>query len=176
MRRAVALALLALMLLAPAGPATAKGDAFPPPPAPGAPGLLRGPAAVVDGDTIEIGSVRIRLHGIDAPESNQPCYRGTRYWDCYEASAQALERLLGSAEVVCVPVDPPSFNRMVARCWVGGTEIGGWMVWAGWAMVSERYNRVAEYHRFQAEARAERRGLWSSRFMHPEDWRASRRR
>jgi endonuclease YncB( thermonuclease family) len=36
-----------------------------------------GVASVIDGDTIEIHSVRIRLHGIDAPESRQLCTRPT---------------------------------------------------------------------------------------------------
>jgi endonuclease YncB( thermonuclease family) len=168
---------LALLLAgAPAALTRAQGDAFAPPPPAVSLGMIRGPAEVVDGDTLDIGGWRIRLHGIDAPERDQPCLRGSRRWDCSAASAQALERLIGNAEVVCLPVDPPSFRRIVGRCWVGGTEIGGWMVWAGWAVVSDRYNRVAEYYRFQAEARAERRGLWSSRFMHPDDWRAGRRR
>ncbi|MFN6953314.1 MAG: thermonuclease family protein [Acetobacteraceae bacterium] len=173
-RRRLALAALLAAALG-AAPAAAKGDAFAPPPAAGTPGLIRGPAEVIDGDTIDIRGHRIRLHGIEAPESNQYCTRGGRRWDCFEASAQALERLIGRAEVVCVPVGA-SFNRWVARCWVGGAELGGWMVWTGWAVVSERYNRVPEYRRFEAEARAERRGLWSSRFIPPEDWRAGRRR
>jgi endonuclease YncB( thermonuclease family) len=32
---------------------------------------LAGPASVIDGDTIEVHGQRIRLHGIDAPESRQ---------------------------------------------------------------------------------------------------------
>ncbi len=32
---------------------------------------ISGPARVVDGDTLEIGGERIRLYGIDAPESAQ---------------------------------------------------------------------------------------------------------
>ena len=32
-----------------------------------------GQAKVTDGDTIKSGSVRIRLHGIDAPETKQTC-------------------------------------------------------------------------------------------------------
>lgn len=42
---------------------------------------LSGPARVVDGDTLELGKERIRLFGIDAPESKQLCKnnRGNDY-------------------------------------------------------------------------------------------------
>ena len=36
---------------------------------------IAGPARVIDGDTIDIAGERIRLHGIDAPESGQTCHR-----------------------------------------------------------------------------------------------------
>jgi endonuclease YncB( thermonuclease family) len=38
---------------------------------------LAGQASIVDGDTLEIHGTRIRLWGIDAPESSQLC-RGRR--------------------------------------------------------------------------------------------------
>ena len=34
---------------------------------------VAGTASVIDGDTIEVHGQRIRLHGIDAPESRQLC-------------------------------------------------------------------------------------------------------
>jgi endonuclease YncB( thermonuclease family) len=37
------------------------------------PADLAGRASVIDGDTIEVHGTRIRLWGIDAPESTQPC-------------------------------------------------------------------------------------------------------
>ena len=39
-------------------------------------GAVAGSARVIDGDTLDVGGVRIRLHGIDAPESGQSCRAG----------------------------------------------------------------------------------------------------
>ena len=41
---------------------------------------ISGVASVTDGDTLRIGSERIRLHGIDAPESAQRCGAGGETW------------------------------------------------------------------------------------------------
>ena len=41
---------------------------------------ISGKASVTDGDTLRIGSERIRLHGIGAPESAQRCRAGGKTW------------------------------------------------------------------------------------------------
>jgi endonuclease YncB( thermonuclease family) len=88
---------------------------------------------VVDGDTmdicIETSCIRIRLCGINAPERGEP------------GGAEATEvlRSLASRETVrCVPVGqgtvcdgrsrPTNHGRLVAQCFLDGTDIGGVMV------------------------------------------------
>jgi len=42
--------------------------------------VVSGAARVVDGDTLVIGTQRIRLFGIDAPESRQTCRASSGDW------------------------------------------------------------------------------------------------
>ena len=51
---------------------------------------VSGPARVIDGDSLEIQGQRIRLHGIDAPESRQLCYLDGKPWQCGKDAANAL--------------------------------------------------------------------------------------
>ena len=51
---------------------------------------MAGQASVIDGDTTEIHGTRIRLHGIDAPESGQLCYIGGKRWRCGKDAANVL--------------------------------------------------------------------------------------
>lgn len=41
-----------------------------------APVMLEGPATVIDGDTLRVQGTKIRVFGIDAPESAQLCQNG----------------------------------------------------------------------------------------------------
>ena len=51
---------------------------------------VAGVARVIDGDTIEVHGQRIRLHGIDAPESRQLCFIDGKPWQCGKDATNAL--------------------------------------------------------------------------------------
>ena len=62
---------------------------------------IAGKASVIDGDTIEIHGQRIRLHGIDAPESGQSCVADGERWRCGQKAAFALADFIGRSPVRC---------------------------------------------------------------------------
>mgnify|MGYP001141156875 CR=1 FL=1 len=132
-----------------------------------------GVASAVDGDTIEVHGMRIRLHGIDAPESGQLCIAdGTRY-RCGERSALYLQETLGRSTVECDARDTDRYGRIIATCSVRGTDVGAAMVAGGWALAYRRYDDV--YVPMELEAAASRRGMWQGEFVEPARWRAGER-
>jgi endonuclease YncB( thermonuclease family) len=133
-----------------------------------------GVASVVDGDTIEIHGVRIRLYGIDAPESRQLCTRPTgERWRCGQQASLALSDQIGQSTVSCNPRDTDRYGRTVAVCSSRGVDLNGWLVTQGWAVAYRRYSRA--YVRAEDQARAASRGVWSGQFDMPWEWRAARR-
>ena len=133
-----------------------------------------GVASVIDGDTIEIHGVRIRLHGVDAPESRQLCTRPTgERWRCGQQASLALSDQIGRSTVSCDPRDTDRYGRTVAVCSSRGVDLNGWLVTQGWAVAYRRYSR--DYVRAEDQARAARRGVWSGQFDMPWEWRSARR-
>lgn len=136
-------------------------------------GSIVGVASVVDGDTIEVHGTRIRLHGIDAPESGQVCIAdGTKY-RCGQKSALYLQETLGRSTVMCEARDTDRYGRTIATCSVRGTDVGAVMVSGGWALAYRRYDDV--YVPMEVEAAASRRGMWQGDFIEPARWRAGER-
>jgi endonuclease YncB( thermonuclease family) len=116
-----------------------------------------GIASVIDGDTIEIHGQRIRLAGIDAPESSARC----RDWNVYRAAADELSERIGGRTVTCTITGAPDrYGRQVAQCSAGGVDLNAWMVTQGFARDWPRYSGGA-YAQAEARARAAERGVWS---------------
>ena len=81
---------------------------------------LSGRARVIDGDTLEVGGARMRLYGIDTPESAQSCLARGRRWSCGREATRALSGRIGSRTVTCEERDRDRYGRIVAVCRVGG--------------------------------------------------------
>jgi endonuclease YncB( thermonuclease family) len=135
---------------------------------------ILGIASVIDGDTIEIHSQRIRLYGIDAPESSQLCVRPTgKRWRCGQQGSFALSDRIGRATVSCQPRDLDRYGRVVAICFKGDEDLGRWMVLNGWAVAFRRYS--LDYVADEDVARQDHINIWSGNFDMPWEWRARQR-
>lgn len=149
---------------------------------------LIGQAEAIDGDTIRLGGVRVRLWGIDAPEAHQTCLDASgRQWACGEAATHALRKMLAEGAVQCAPKYTDRYERAVATCIVSYREdaydpgrpaatryvirdLGGLIVALGLAVDVPRYSHGA-YRDEQAAAQAEKMGIWSGTFQAPAEWR-----
>jgi endonuclease YncB( thermonuclease family) len=135
---------------------------------------LNGVASVIDGDTVEIRGTRIRLHGIDAPESRQLCTRPSgQSWRCGQQAALALSDRIGRRSVICVARDTDRYGRTIAVCSQDGIDLNAWMVAEGWAVAYRQYSR--DYVLADTEARSAGRNIWSGTLVMPWDWRRGAR-
>lgn len=132
---------------------------------------ISGPATIVDGDTIEIGQVAIRLHGIDAPEAGQDCKtaRG-RDWSCGKEAINKLAKLVGRKKVSCKGGEWDRYDRLIAVCDVDGDSLNEAMIANGlaWAFVKYADDYVEQEH----QAREQGIGVWQGHAVPPWEYRA----
>ena len=136
--------------------------------------ILRGIVRVVDGDTLVLGAAKIRLFGIDAPETPQRCDPSGRNWACGTWATKTLRGLLDGADVRCVPQDRDRYGRIVARCLADGQDVASGMVRAGAAWAYRKYSQ--DYVADEAFARTLARGVWNGTTTEPGRYRKFRKR
>ncbi|KAB7786013.1 thermonuclease family protein [Methylorubrum populi] len=135
---------------------------------------LTGRASVIDGDTLDIQGQRIRLHGIDAPESGQACQDvRRREFRCGQKAALALSDKIGRDAVVCERKDTDKYGRTVAVCRLGAVDLNGWLVEQGLALAYRRYSEA--YVPQEDSAKGAKRGIWTGAFTAPWEWRKGER-
>jgi endonuclease YncB( thermonuclease family) len=136
-----------------------------------------GRATIIDGDTIDIRGERIRINGIDAPESAQLCKDAQRKsYRCGVVAARALDHFLAESRPTrCEFVERDRYDRFVGNCYRSdGAKVAAYLVRRGFAMDWPRYSRGAHADE-QSVAKAERLGIWAGEFFPPWEWRAQRR-
>jgi micrococcal nuclease len=137
------------------------------------------PGSVHDGDTLRVTlngkELKIRLCGIDAPESSQPLG---------EQSRDYLESLLVSGQVIVVPVEKDRYGRTVAELFLpsqqGGEEmhINSEMLMAGMAYVYPQYVDGCPngdvLKRAEAVGQEAKVGVWAGKHQRPWEYRNGR--
>ncbi|MDD9922255.1 MAG: thermonuclease family protein [Boseongicola sp.] len=94
--------------------------------------ILEGAAYIVDGDTLRIKNIQVRLFGIDAPELNHP-YGRKAMW--------ALRGLCKGKIVRAEITDEDKYGRTVACCFLpDGRDLSAEMVSRGWAIDWPKYS------------------------------------
>ena len=133
-----------------------------------------GQAIVTDGDTIKISGTRIRFHGIDAPELDQPCWIDGRQYMCGVEARSYLNHIINNQEVMCQTQSTDQYGRKVATCYnYKNEDIESLMVSAGMATAYSysSYDYLIE----EMSARFDNRGIWAGEFKEPYEFRQSKR-
>jgi len=126
---------------------------------------LAGHVTVNDGDSITLGTERIRLRGIDAPEFDQSCRKSGADYPCGRRAREALVSRIGGRPVSCTGWERDKYDRLLATCTAGGSDLNRGQVEAGWAIA------YGDYETEEMAARRKGAGLWAGSFDRPRDWR-----
>ncbi len=126
-----------------------KVDHAPPPPIPSSM-EIKGKAWVIDGDTIAIDRVKIRLAGIDAPELDQP-------WG--QKSKWEMVRLCKGQIITVALTGETSYDRLVGTCYLSdGRDLGAEIIKAGLALDGWQFSEGKYRHLEDPEMRRKLRG------------------
>lgn len=106
---------------------------------------------VIDGDTIRVNGVKLRLWGVDAPEQDQKGYR--------QATDTMRQNMLRS--VSCIIHDKDRYNRLVAQCFREKVDIGAEVIASGWARDYRRHSK-GYYLKDELSAKRNHKGLWKN--------------
>jgi len=134
---------------------------------------LEGVGRVIDGDTLDVGGIRVRLHGIDAFERNQMCDAPHGPWACGAAATSALKARAEGRALVCEVLDTDRYGRKVSRCERDGVDVAEALVASGLALAYRRYS--PDYVDEETAARSAALGAWNGSFDRPEQWRSRSR-
>lgn len=131
-----------------------------------------GRVRVIDGDTFDVGTNRVRLFGIDAPELDQECTTAQgATWACGRWAAQEVTARYQGAWADCEKITTDRYQRVVARCRIKGEDVGQMLVSDGVALAYRRYSM--DYDLAEKGAAVNARGLHAGTFETPDQYRAA---
>lgn len=137
--------------LADAGKRVTNGIEHDPPPPVPTNRKISGRAWVIDGDTIKIGQIKIRIAGIDAPELDEPWGRKSKW---------AMVNLCKGQVIHVSLTGETSYDRLVGTCHLpDGKDIGAELVKDGLALDGSYYSK-GKYLHLEPEGARQRLGRY----------------
>ena len=134
-----------------------------------------GAVRVIDGDSIVLGKLKIRMQGIDAPELKQECLdkKSKLEYKCGELSKNYLIKLIAGQSVQCSNEGEDKYNRQLSYCYIGKLNLNREMVRTGNAVAYSKYDK--SFIKEEMEAKLNKIGIWGSEFANPENWRKNKK-
>jgi endonuclease YncB( thermonuclease family) len=115
---------------------------------------------VIDGDTVNMDGVRLKLIDIDAFESAQTCQRDGQSYQCGFQATLELEDLIHGQPIRCDGSRRDQYRRPLVHCFLGNLDLGRAMVRSGWALAE--YS--AQYRPDEETAQTGHLGAWEGTF------------
>ena len=119
------------------------------------PFIAQAEVSVIDADTIEVNGKKVRLNGIDAPETAQNCEDSqNQSYKCGIKATEALKELLSSQDNIslnCEFSGKDVYGRFIGECRLGTLNVNAWLVQKGWALAYRKYS--LKYVQYENEAK-----------------------
>lgn len=128
---------------------------------------------ITDGDTFVLltdskEQIKIRLHGIDAPEKKQ---------DYGTASKNYLSNLVFKKDIIIEYKNRDRYGRRIGIAFVEGVNVNEKMLSEGMAWHFKKYDANSQWSVLESKAKEEKKGLWSQpNPVAPWEWRVRKKR
>lgn len=133
--------------------------------------LLTGGAAAADGvtgrghafraDIVIVRGTKVLLGEVATPDDGERCVVDAGIMACGDAARDALDTLLSTDPVTCTFARRIGHGAFEGACRLSdGTDVAVRLLQSGWVRAKSR--APSNYAAAEAEARAERRGIWAT--------------
>lgn len=128
---------------------------------------------ITDGDTFVLltdskEQIKIRLHGIDAPEKKQ---------DYGTVSKNYLSNLVFKKDIIIEYKNRDRYGRRIGIAFVEGVNVNEKMLSEGMAWHFKKYDANSQWSVLENKAKEEKKGLWSQpNPVAPWEWRVRKKR
>jgi micrococcal nuclease len=129
--------------------------------------------AISDGDTFTLltsdqKQIKVRLHGIDCPESGQ---------DFGSKAKIFLSSLIFSKKILIDDKGQDRYGRTIGVVYLDGLNINEEMLKNGMAWHYKKYDKNPEWSELENSARLDKKGLWIQEgALPPWEWRSNRKK